>query len=126
MTLVDLAPADATEAAGVSTSGAAALVSLAAHPGVILTELGCRVGLTQSATARMVDTLEANRLVERVPARSAVLIASLAKHPSDRPVHTYGAVLLLKQGGGPARTHSCVRSRACPCPARRRSPRVPK
>ena len=60
--------AGATGAAGTSASGAAALVVLDASPGLSVTELGRRVGLSQSAAARMVDALEAARLAERRPA----------------------------------------------------------
>ncbi|MQA95709.1 MAG: MarR family transcriptional regulator [Streptosporangiales bacterium] len=67
LALTDLMLEGATEAAGVSASGAAALVTLSASPGVSVTELGRRVGLTQSAAARMVDSLEADGLIERRP-----------------------------------------------------------
>ena len=56
---------DAARRAGVSGSGAAALVVLSASPGLYVTELGRRVGLSQSAAARMVDTLENEGLVAR-------------------------------------------------------------
>ena len=56
-----------TSAAGVSASGAAALVTLSADPRVSVTELGRRIGLSQSAAARMVDSLESDGLVERRP-----------------------------------------------------------
>jgi DNA-binding MarR family transcriptional regulator len=67
LAVTDLALGGATAAAGVSGSGAAALVVLGADPGISVTELGRRVGLTQSAAARMVDALEARGLVERRP-----------------------------------------------------------
>ncbi|HEX2132800.1 MAG TPA: MarR family transcriptional regulator [Actinophytocola sp.] len=54
-----------TRAVPVSPSGAAALVVLRTSPGLGVTELGRRVGLTQSASARMVDSL--GDLVEREP-----------------------------------------------------------
>jgi MarR family transcriptional regulator, negative regulator of the multidrug operon emrRAB len=57
----------ATGAAGTSASGAAALVVLDASPGLSVTELGRRVGLSQSAAARMVDSLEADGLALRGP-----------------------------------------------------------
>ena len=63
----DVLLAGATGAAGVSASGAAALVLLDATPGLSVTELGRRVGLSQSAAARMVDSLEAAALAERRP-----------------------------------------------------------
>jgi MarR family transcriptional regulator, negative regulator of the multidrug operon emrRAB len=61
----DAALAGAARKAGVSASGAAALVVLSASPGLGVTELGRRVGLSQPATARMVDTLQAEGLVAR-------------------------------------------------------------
>ncbi|MPZ61025.1 MAG: MarR family transcriptional regulator [Propionibacteriales bacterium] len=67
LALTDVALGGATRAVDVSMSGAAALVSLSAHPDVSVTELGRRVGLSQSAAARMVDALEADGLVERRP-----------------------------------------------------------
>src|SRR5918992_4295485 len=67
LALTDLTVGDASKTAGVSVSGAAALVTLTASPGVSVTELGRRVGLTQSAAARMVDSLESDGLVERRP-----------------------------------------------------------
>jgi len=67
LAVTDLSLGDATRAAGVSASGAAALVVLSASPGLSVTELGRRVGLSQSAAARMVDSMEANRLVRRRP-----------------------------------------------------------
>ncbi|MFG2583552.1 MarR family winged helix-turn-helix transcriptional regulator [Streptomyces malaysiensis] len=56
------APAAASR---LSMSAAAALIVLRADPGVSVTELGRRVGLTQSAAVRMVDGLEREALVER-------------------------------------------------------------
>ncbi|WP_028937171.1 MarR family transcriptional regulator [Pseudonocardia spinosispora] len=52
---------------GVSASGAAALVVLADAPGLSVTELGRRIGLSQSAAARMVDSLRDAQLVDRQP-----------------------------------------------------------
>lgn len=52
---------------GISASGAAALVVLADTPGLSVTELGRRIGLSQSAAARMVDSLRDVGLVERQP-----------------------------------------------------------
>lgn len=57
----------ATRMSGVSTSGAAALVSLRFAPGLSVTELGRHIGLTQSAAARMTDSLVAAGLVTREP-----------------------------------------------------------
>jgi MarR family transcriptional regulator, negative regulator of the multidrug operon emrRAB len=76
LAVTDLALSGATRAAGVSTSGAAALVVLSASSGVSVTELGRRVGLSQSAAARMVDSLEADELVtrDRAPGRRWVIV----------------------------------------------------
>src|SRR2546430_11915985 len=65
LTVNDLMLADTTAAAGTSASGAAALVVLSTAPGLSVTELGRRVGLSQPAAARMVDSLERRDLVER-------------------------------------------------------------
>ncbi|GLY79074.1 MarR family winged helix-turn-helix transcriptional regulator [Actinoallomurus iriomotensis] len=67
LAVADLALAGAARTAGVSVSGASALVVLFWSPAVGVTELGRRVGLTQSAAARMVDSLEAGGLVTRRP-----------------------------------------------------------
>ena len=67
LALSDLMLTDATRAAGTSTSAAAALVVLSTDPGLSVTELGRRVGLSQSAAARMVDSMEASGLVKRQP-----------------------------------------------------------
>lgn len=67
LALTDLTLGGATNAVNVSTSGAAALVSLSAHPGLSVSELGRRVGVSQSAATRMVDSLEADGLAERRP-----------------------------------------------------------
>lgn len=67
LAITDRAVGGATRAAGVSASGAAALVVLSAAPGLSVTELGRRVGLSQSAAARMLDALEEAGLAERHP-----------------------------------------------------------
>ncbi len=82
LTLTDLLLAGATRAAGVSASGAAALVVLANSAGLSVTELGRRVGLSQPAAARMVDGLEAAGLVERRAGVGRSLTVALA--PSGR------------------------------------------
>lgn len=80
LALTDLVLDGATRAAGLSARGAAALVSVSAHPGISVTELGRRVGLTQSAAARMVDGLETDGLLER---RASAFSARLvAVHPT--------------------------------------------
>ncbi|MFE5565032.1 MarR family winged helix-turn-helix transcriptional regulator [Amycolatopsis japonica] len=67
LAVTDLTLADTTGTAGLSASGAAALVALATAPTISVTDLGRRVGLSQSAAARMVDSLQAAGLVERRP-----------------------------------------------------------
>jgi MarR family transcriptional regulator, negative regulator of the multidrug operon emrRAB len=67
LAVTDLVLAGATAAANTSSSGASALVVLRADPGLSVTELGRRVGLTQSAAARMVESLEQRGLAERRP-----------------------------------------------------------
>ncbi|MER7930151.1 MarR family transcriptional regulator [Streptomyces sp. NPDC096057] len=65
LALSDLVLAEATRAVGTSSSGAAALVVLSTDPGLSTTELGRRVGLSQSAAARMVGGLEKQGLVHK-------------------------------------------------------------
>ena len=65
LSLTDLMVSGVTGTAGVSASGGAALVILSTVPGLTVTELGRRVGLSQSAAARMVDSLEAAGHVTR-------------------------------------------------------------
>ncbi|GEL24070.1 MarR family transcriptional regulator [Pseudonocardia sulfidoxydans NBRC 16205] len=65
LALSDLMLTQVREAGRVSASGAAALVVLAYTPGLSVTELGRRIGLSQPATARMVDSLETSGLVQR-------------------------------------------------------------
>ena len=57
----------ARDAANTCSSGASALVVLRADPGLSVTELGRRVGLTQSAAAQMVESHEQSALAERSP-----------------------------------------------------------
>lgn len=67
LAFTDLAADGAVRVRRLSTSSAAALASLFANPGLSVSELGRRVGLSQPAAARMVDALESDGLVERVP-----------------------------------------------------------
>lgn len=67
LALTDIALGEAARVRRLSTSSVAALVTLFANPGLSVSELGRRVRLSQPAAARMVDTLEADGLVERVP-----------------------------------------------------------
>ena len=65
LAVTDLAHTTSARGAGLNPSSAAALTVLLSSAEVSVTELGRRVGLTQSAAARMVDSLQADRLVER-------------------------------------------------------------
>lgn len=65
LAVADLALGSAFRAAGVSASGAAALIALSASGDLSVTELGRRIGLSQSAAARMVDSLELGGLAVR-------------------------------------------------------------
>ncbi|MEU5581639.1 MarR family transcriptional regulator [Streptomyces huasconensis] len=67
LALSDVVTAEATASAGTSSSGAAALVVLSTTSGLSVTELGRRVGLSQSAAARMVEGLEKRGLVRKEP-----------------------------------------------------------
>lgn len=85
----DLLLTGATRSASVSASGAAALVVLAHAPGISVTELGRRIGLSQPAAARMVDSLEGNGLVERRP----TLGRWVAVHPTADGARTAEQIL---------------------------------
>ncbi len=78
LSVVDLVLRGAMAPAGVGSSGAAALVLLTDAPGLSVTELGRRVGLSQPAAARMVESLERRRLVERRPGAGR----AVAVHPT--------------------------------------------
>ena len=91
LTVTDVALAGVTGAAGVSPSGAAALVVLSAFHHLSVTDLGRRVDLTQFAAARMVDSLEADGLVERA---SSTNRAASSARPGDS-----AGVLPLDLGG---------------------------
>lgn len=81
LALTDLTLGEAARTAHLSTSSAAALVTLLGDPGLSVSELGRRVGLTQPAAARMVDALEADALVERAP--STVNRRWVTVHPTE-------------------------------------------
>ncbi|MQA84428.1 MAG: MarR family transcriptional regulator [Streptosporangiales bacterium] len=87
--------AAATGVAGVSTSGSAALVRLVAEPGIGVTELGERIGLSQPAAARMMDSLAAHGLAERRPGTSG---RSVAVHPTRKGRAAARRVLQARQG----------------------------
>jgi MarR family transcriptional regulator, negative regulator of the multidrug operon emrRAB len=65
LAVTDLLLGATTAVAATGPSGTAALVALSRAPGLSATELGRRIGLTQSASTRMVDSLESRGLVER-------------------------------------------------------------
>jgi MarR family transcriptional repressor of emrRAB len=94
LAVTDLALTGATAAAGTSTSGAAALVVLRSDPGLSVTELGRRVGLSQPAAARMVESLEQRGLVQRLPTPGR----AVAVRPT--PAGTAAADSLLDARGG--------------------------
>ncbi|MGH3630813.1 MAG: MarR family transcriptional regulator [Sciscionella sp.] len=77
--VTDLALARVTSAAAVSASGAAALVVLASATTLGVTELGCRVGLSQSAAARMAGSLERDGLVQRTAGAGRLVHVSLTE-----------------------------------------------
>ncbi|NIH81168.1 MarR family winged helix-turn-helix transcriptional regulator [Amycolatopsis viridis] len=89
LTVNDLALTDATTAAGTSVSAAAALVVLSTAPGLSVTELGRRVGLSQPAAARMVDGLESRGLAERWPTAAR----AVAVHLTDAGVDAAERIL---------------------------------
>ncbi|MGP3999472.1 MarR family winged helix-turn-helix transcriptional regulator [Streptomyces sp. 8N706] len=68
LTVSDRLARAAAESAGTSVSGAAALVTLLTSPGIGVTGLGARIGLSQPACARMLDQLAVRGLVTRRPA----------------------------------------------------------
>lgn len=76
-----MAAAEQVTEGGLSAS--AALVTLASEPGLRVTELGRRIGLSQPATVRMIDALATRGLVRRVagPDRRSV---SLRLTPEGR------------------------------------------
>jgi MarR family transcriptional regulator, negative regulator of the multidrug operon emrRAB len=65
LVLSDVFLSSVTAAASASPSAAAALVILDRTPGLSVTELGRRVGLSQPAAARMVEGLERQGMVRR-------------------------------------------------------------
>ncbi|MDQ1032702.1 MarR family transcriptional repressor of emrRAB [Streptomyces umbrinus] len=80
LAITDRTLARIADAAGVSASAAAAVVVLSTSPGLGVTELGRRIGLSQSATARMVDSLEAAGLARRDPSAGRLVQVTLTDH----------------------------------------------
>lgn len=66
LAVTDLTVAAAAGTGGLGPSAAAALLGLRTSPGLSATELGRRIGLSQPAAARMLDSLVAAGLVRRV------------------------------------------------------------
>jgi DNA-binding MarR family transcriptional regulator len=96
LAVADRVLAGAHRRVGVSASGAAALAVASAGSGLSVTELGRRVGLSQSAAARMVDSLEQSRLVERRPRQGrevAVELTSDGRRAAHRLLEARGAGL---------------------------------
>ncbi|WP_372664237.1 MarR family winged helix-turn-helix transcriptional regulator [Amycolatopsis kentuckyensis] len=91
LTLFDRLTAAAAAAAGVSLSGTAALVVLAEFPGLGGTDLGQRIGLSQPATARMLDQLEARGLVERQGKRGRGVAVVLTEDGREAAKRALGA-----------------------------------
>jgi len=92
--VVDLVVKGAMAPTGVGSSGAAALVMLAHAPGLSVTELGRRVGLSQPAAARMVESLESRRLVERRPS----IGRAVAVHPTRSGRRAASSLLSGREG----------------------------
>ncbi|WP_039797719.1 MarR family winged helix-turn-helix transcriptional regulator [Nocardia araoensis] len=87
LAISDVMLAGVHAAGAVSGSGASALVTLVESPGISVTELGRRVGLSQSAAVRMVDSLEAAGLVRRSPGAGrqvSVSSTSSGRETADR------------------------------------------
>lgn len=89
--------AAASAAAGTSSSGAAALITLRADDGLGVTELGQRIGLSQPAAARMVDTLEDQGLAERRRKSARSVGVRLTRHgqaAANRALRARGHTLM--------------------------------
>lgn len=93
LAVTDLLLGATTTAAATSPSGTAALVVLSRAPGLSATELGRRIGLTQSAATRMVDSLETRGLVER---RQSIG-RWVAVHPTEQGQEAAEAVLTTRE-----------------------------
>lgn len=91
LTLTDALLASATRAAGVSASGAAALVVLWGSDGLSVTELGRRVALSQPAAARMVEGLEGDGLVRRTKGQGRAVSVRLTREGRRAAARLLGA-----------------------------------
>ena len=79
-----------------SDSASAALVTLAESPGLAVTQLGQRIGLSQPAAARMVDDLVQRGLVERrrgVGRAVAVRLTTAGQQAVNRLLESRGQLL---------------------------------
>jgi MarR family transcriptional repressor of emrRAB len=92
LAVTDRTRARVADAADVRPSAAAAVVVLSASPGLGVTELGRRIGLSQSATARMVDSLEGTGLARRAPGAGRLVQVTL----TDRGRRTASKVLCAR------------------------------
>ncbi len=92
LAVTDLLLGATTAAAATGPSGMAALIALSRAPGLSATELGRRIGLTQSASTRMVDSLETRGLVER---RESIG-KWVAVHPTEEGRRVAWAVLTTR------------------------------
>ena len=96
LNVADLALAEIRGATGTSGSASAALVMLAEAPDLAVTDLGRRIGLSQPAAARMVDSLEREGLVTRQsgPGRTvAVRLTQAGRRSVTRLLERRGDVL---------------------------------
>ncbi|HEX2053232.1 MAG TPA: MarR family transcriptional regulator, partial [Actinomycetota bacterium] len=67
LNVTNLALSQMRHVADLGESASAALITLVEHPGLSVTGLGGRIGLSQPAAARMVDGLVARGFVTRQP-----------------------------------------------------------
>lgn len=83
-----------TETVQCGASGPAALVTLIDQPGIGVTELGARIGLSQPAAARVAAGLVSQGLVERRPGHNG---RSVALHPTAGGRDTARQVLEVRE-----------------------------
>jgi DNA-binding MarR family transcriptional regulator len=83
LAITDLISDTVATAAGTSRSGAAALAVLLQAGELTVTELGLRVGLSQPAAARMVDTLERAGYASRLHGSGRSVLVGLTESGND-------------------------------------------
>ena len=96
LNVADLMLSEIRDTAGTSSSASSALVVLSESPDLAVTDLGRRIGLSQPAAARMVDTLERQRLVtrrSRVGRAVAVRLTPKGRRAAARLLQRRGQVL---------------------------------